>query len=135
MRFMYIVTAPQAMQVPSPALMEAIGKISEREIKAGRMIDNGGLMPLQQGARIAIADGKLSITDGPFVEAKEVVGGYAIFELRDKAEALAMGKEFMQLHLDHMPGWEGTCEMRAMINHGTEMGCEEIVREFKAANA
>ena len=134
MRFMYIVTG-KTLQPPSPALMEAIGKISEREIKAGRMIDNGGLMPVQQGARITIADGKLSITDGPFVEAKEVIGGYAIFELRDKAEALAMGKEFMQLHLDHMPGWEGTCEMRAVINHGTEMGCEEIVREFKAANA
>ncbi|MBC9884151.1 transcriptional regulator, partial [Bradyrhizobium sp. INPA01-394B] len=41
------------------------------------------------------------------------VGGYAIFELRDKAEALAMAKEFMQLHLDHMPGWDGTCEVRA----------------------
>ena len=135
MRFMYVITSPQPMQPPTPALMEAIGRISEREIKAGRMVDNGGLMPLQQGARISVAGGKLSVTDGPFVEAKEVIGGYAIFELRDKAEALAMAKEFMQLHLDHMPGWEGTCEMRAMIGHGTEMGCEEVVREFKAANA
>jgi len=42
-----------------------------------------------------------------------VIGGYAIFELRDKQEALAMAKEFMQLHLDHMPAWEGTCELRA----------------------
>jgi hypothetical protein len=125
MRFMYIVTSPQPMKAPSPALMEAIGRITEREVKAGRMIDNGGLMPLQQGARISIAGGKLSVTDGPFVEAKEVIGGYAIFELRDKAEALAMAKEFMQLHLDHMPGWEGVCEMRAMIGHGTEMGCDQ----------
>lgn len=133
MRFMYIVTGQ--MQPPSPALMEAIGRISEREIKAGRMIDNGGLTPMHEGARISIASGKLSVTDGPFVEAKEVIGGYAIFELRDKAEALAMGKEFMQLHLDHMPGWEGTCEMRAMIGHGTETGCEETIREFRAAGA
>jgi hypothetical protein len=125
MRFMHIVTSPQPMKGPTPALMEAMGKLSEREIKAGRMIDNGGLMPLQQGARVSVADGKLRVTDGPFVEAKEVIGGYAIFELRDKAEALAMAKEFMQLHLDHMPGWEGTCEMRAMIGHGTEMGCDQ----------
>jgi hypothetical protein len=88
-------------------------KLADREIKAGRMIDSGGLTPVSMGAQVTIADGKLSVTDGPFVEAKEVVGGYAIFELRDKEEALAMAKEFMQLHLDHMPGWEGTCELRA----------------------
>jgi len=124
MRFMYIITAPQPMQTPNPALIEAVGKISQREIKAGRMIDTGGLMPLQQGARISIAGGKLSVTDGPFVEAKEVVGGYAIFEFRDKAEALAMAKEFMQLHLDHMPGWEGTCEMRAFAARGADGACQ-----------
>jgi hypothetical protein len=66
------------------------------------------------------------VTDGPFVEAKEVIGGYAIFEFRDKAEALAMAKEFMQLHLDHMPGWEGTCELRPMIGHGVDMNCGEV---------
>ena len=60
-----------------------------------------------------IADGKLSVVDGPFVEAKEVIGGYAIFELPGKEEALASVKEFMQLHRDLMPGWEGTCEIRA----------------------
>ena len=113
MRFMYIVTSPQPMRGPSPELMAAMQTLSEREIKAGRMIDNGGLMPLQTGARVRIADSKLSVIDGPFVEAKEVIGGYAIFELRDKDEALVMAKEFMQLHLDHMPGWEGTCELRA----------------------
>jgi len=116
MRFMYIVTSPQPMTGPSPELAAAMQTISEREIKAGRMIDNGGLMPLRTGARVRIADGKLSVIDGPFVEAKEVIGGYAIFELRDKDEALAMAKEFMQLHLDHMPGWEGTCELRAFAS-------------------
>jgi hypothetical protein len=121
MRFMYIVTSPQPMKGPTPALMEAMGRITEREIKAGRMIDNGGLTPLQQGARVSVADGKLRITDGPFVEAKEVIGGYAIFELRDKEEALAMAKEFMQLHLDHMPGWEGTCELRAFFAPGADV--------------
>ena len=116
MRFMYIVTSSQQMTGPTPALMEAMQTISEREIKAGRMIDNGGLMPLATGARVRIIDGELSVIDGPFIEAKEVIGGYAIFELRDKAEALAMAKEFMQLHLDHMPGWEGTCELRAFAS-------------------
>ncbi|MBV9456235.1 MAG: hypothetical protein JO141_01775 [Bradyrhizobium sp.] len=115
MRFMYIVTSPKRHVMPTPALMEAIGKIREREIKAGRMIDDGGLMPVATGAQVKISDNKLSVVDGPFVEAKEVIGGYAIFELRDKEEAVAIGKEFMQLHLDHMPEWEGTCEVRAFM--------------------
>jgi hypothetical protein len=76
------------------------------------MLDNGGLMPIAMGAQVRIKDGQLSVVDGPFIEAKEVIGGYAIFELRDKDEAVASAKEFMQLHKDLMPGWEGTCELR-----------------------
>ncbi len=113
MRFMYIVTSPQPTRSPTPALMEAMHKLAEREIKAGRMLDSGGLLPVQMGAQVKVSDGKLSVVDGPFVETKEMIGGYAIFELRDKDEAVAMAVEFMQLHKDHMPGWEGTCEVRA----------------------
>ncbi|AUC93493.1 MULTISPECIES: YciI family protein [Bradyrhizobium] len=113
MRFMSIVTSPQPPAQPTPALLEAMHKLADREIKAGRMVDTGGLMPLATGAQVRIADGNLSVVDGPFVEAKEVIGGYAIFELRSKEEAVALAVEFMQLHKDHMPGWEGTCEVRA----------------------
>jgi len=133
MRFMSIVISSQPMQGPTPALMEAMGKLTEREIKSGRMVDMGGLAPLAQGAHVAIEGGKLRVTDGPFVEAKEVIGGYAIFEFRDKAEALAMAKEFMQLHLDHMPGWEGTCELRPMIGHGVDMNCGEALQSAQLA--
>lgn len=112
MRFMYIVTSPQPQGPPTPALMEAMHKLADREIKAGRMLDSGGLMPVATGAQVRITDGKLSVVDGPFVETKEVIGGYAIFELRDKEEAVAAAVEFMQLHKDFMPGWEGTCEVR-----------------------
>ena len=114
MRFMYVVTSSQPMRGPSPALMEAMHKLADREIKAGRMLDSGGLMPVAMGAQVRITDGKLSVVDGPFVEAKELIGGYAIFELRDKEEAVASAVEFMQLHKEHMPGWEGTCELRAI---------------------
>jgi hypothetical protein len=115
MRFMFIVKSAHRGP-PSPALMEAMHKLADREIKAGRMLDNGGLMPMATGAQVRIADGQLSVVDGPFVEAKEVIGGYAIFELRDKAEALASAKQFMQLHKDLMPGWEGVCELRAFAS-------------------
>src|SRR6202047_1013052 len=112
MAFMFIVTsAPPVPQTPK--LMEAMHKLADREIKAGRMLDSGGLMPLATGAQVRITDGQLSVVDGPFVEAKEVIGGVAIFELPGKEEAVAAAREFMQLHKDFMPGWEGTCECRA----------------------
>ena len=113
MRFMFFVTSPHPPGPPTQELMEAMHRLADREIKAGRMLDSGGLMPLATGAQVRITDGQLSVVDGPFVEAKEVIGGYAIFELRDKEEAVAAAVEFMQLHKDHMPGWEGTCEVRA----------------------
>jgi hypothetical protein len=113
MRFMFIVTSDQAGP-PPPELLEAMDRLADREIKAGRMLDNGGLTPLALGARVRLKSDELSVIDGPFVEAKEVIGGYAIFELRDKEEALASAREFMQLHKDHMPGWEGVCELRAI---------------------
>src|ERR1700682_5041728 len=112
MRFMFIVKSAHNGP-PTPQILEAMHKLADREIKAGRMLDNGGLMPLAMGAQVRITDGKLSVVDGPFVEAKEVIGGYAIFELPGKEEALASATEFMQLHKDMMPGWEGTCELRS----------------------
>jgi hypothetical protein len=78
-------------------------------------LDSGGLMPIAMGAQVRIADGQLSVVDGPFVETKEVIGGYAIFELPGKEEAVASAVEFMQLHRDLMPGWEGTCEVRTFM--------------------
>src|SRR6202021_4100900 len=103
MRFMFIVkTAPPAP--PTPKLIEAMHKLADREIKAGRVLDSGGLMPLATGAQVRITDGQLSVVDGPFVEAKEVIGGYAIFELPGKEEAGASARGFMQLHKDFMPG-------------------------------
>jgi hypothetical protein len=124
MRFMYVVTSPQPNRGPTPALMEAMHKLAEREIKAGRMVDSGGLLPVAMGAQVKITDGKLSVVDGPFVEAKELIGGYAIFELRDKEEAVAAAVEFMQLHKEHMPGWEGTCEVRLFATPDMEAACQ-----------
>jgi hypothetical protein len=129
MRFMYIVTSPQPDKGPTPALMEAMGKLADREIKAGRMLDTGGLMPIAMaGAQVRITNSKLGVIDGPFVETKELIGGYAIFELRNLEEAVAAAKEFMQLHLEHMPGWEGTCEVRVLATPGVDGACEVGIR-------
>jgi hypothetical protein len=117
MRFMFIVKSAHSGP-PTPKLIEAMHKLADREIKAGRMLDSGGLTPLAMGAQVRIANGQLSVLDGPFVEAKEVIGGYAIFELQGKEEAVASATEFMQLHKELMPGWEGTCELRAFAPTG-----------------
>lgn len=122
MRFMSIVTSAHAGP-PTPDLIEEMNKLAAREITAGRMLDMGGLLPLATGARVSIADGQLSVVDGPFVEAKEVVGGYAIFDVPGKEEAVALAVEFMQLHKDFMPGWDGTCEVRAFATPDSEAAC------------
>ena len=113
MRFMSFVTSAHSGP-PTPELITQMNKLADREIKAGRMVDMGGLMPIATGARVSIAKGELSVVDGPFVEAKEVIGGYAIFEFKNKEEAVASAVEFMRLHKDFMPEWEGTCEVRAL---------------------
>jgi len=117
MKFMFIVKSAHAMG-PSPKLLEEMHKLAKREIEAGRMLDNGGLMPITQGAQVRIDGGRLTVIDGPFAEAKEVVGGYAVFELNNKEDAVASAVEFMQLHKDYLPGWEGTCEVRAFAPGG-----------------
>ncbi len=114
MRFMSFITTAHNGP-PTPELLEAMHRLADREVKAGWMIDDGMLAPLESGARVTVAGGKLSVLDGPMVEAKEVIGGYAIFEFRNKEEAVASAVEFLQLHKDHMPGWEGICEVREMI--------------------
>ncbi|GAU84836.1 YciI family protein [Bosea sp. BIWAKO-01] len=117
MRFMMMVKADE-QGAPPPALMEAMGKLIERETRAGRLIDTGGLLPKPMGFEVRLHGGKVKVVDGPFAEAKEVIGGYAIFELAGREEAEASAIEFMTLHKDFAPGWEGICEVRAMAPTG-----------------
>jgi len=119
MRVMFIVTSSAQPAPPTPELLDAMHTMAVREIAAGRMIDDGGLMPLDMGARITNARGKVSVIDGPFAETKEVVGGYAVFEVKDRDEAVELGVAFMQLHVDHMPGWDGVLEMREVAGSQT----------------
>jgi hypothetical protein len=78
----------------------------------------GGLAPTAAGVRIRLSKGKLTVTDGPFSEAKEVVGGYAIFELASKEEAIEQGVRFLELHKKHWKGWEGETEIRRLFGPG-----------------
>src|ERR1700687_2833680 len=116
MRFMMIVRHAEKQGPPPQQLMDAITKLVEEEAKAGTMLGNGGLGSTAQGARVRLAGGKVTVTDGPFTEAKEVVGGYAQFEMKSKQEAIDAAVGFMELHKKYWPGWGGETEGRQMLD-------------------
>lgn len=118
---------------PSQELMEAMGKLIEREIKAGRLLDTGGLMPIDTATRVTVKKGRVSVTDGPFAEAKEVIGGYAMFEFASKEDAVAATVEFMELHKQFCPGWEGVCEVRQIMPQDAPGRCGVQVDVSSAA--
>ncbi len=119
MRYMFLTSGAETGAIPPQAMIDAIEEMTEREIAAGRMLARGGLMPTAMGsARMESRRGQLKLTDGPFAETKEVLGGFAIFEFATREEALASLESFMQLHRQHWPEWEGFSEMRPMFGFG-----------------
>jgi hypothetical protein len=103
---------------PPNALMEAMGEFVQRSLAEGTLVDTGGLLPSKDGTRLRLAGGRLTVTDGPFSEAKEVIGGWAILKADSKDEALRVAREFMELHRKHWPAFEGEAEVRPMYEPG-----------------
>jgi hypothetical protein len=133
MRFISMVKSNEAkMGMPPKALMDAMDQLIQEMAKAGcTMVEGVGLHPTSAGMRVRLTGGKLTVTDGPFTEAKEVVGGFAIFEAPSKAEMLKWTQRFMALHKTHMPGWDGECEVRQIAGPGEKL-CEQA-REAQPA--
>lgn len=115
MKFLTLVRGSEQSGPPPQALMEAIGQLGVEAAKAGVMVEMAGLAASAAGARIRIRKGELLVTDGPFTEVKEVIGGLAIYDVDSREAAIEWGKRFMQLHQRHWPGWEGECEIRQMF--------------------
>jgi len=115
MRFMMIVKHKEGQGMPPKELMDAIGKLTEQAIKDGTLLGNGGLSPTAAGASVRLSGGRVTVSDGPFTEAKEIIGGYALFELKSKEEAVAGAVQFMELHKKLWPGWEGETEVRQIF--------------------
>ena len=120
MRFMFIMYG-EGEASPTPELMQAMHAMAQREVKAGRMIADGGLMPPHTGAQLRLKSGKVVVMDGPFAETKEVFGGFAIFELPDMAAAIESARAFLDLHRQHASGWEGRCEIRQVAGSQVEL--------------
>ncbi|MFJ5261417.1 YciI family protein [Streptomyces sp. NPDC088387] len=97
---------------PSPELMERMGKLLDEMTKAGVMLDNAGLAPTADSNRVHWEGGKISVTDGPFTETKEVVGGFLLLQCKDQAEAIEWSTRFLKVHEDF---WTVTCEVREVM--------------------
>jgi len=96
------------------SLFDAMGEFVGESMKNGSIIDTAGLQPTAKGKRVRLSGGKLSMMDGPFTETKEVIGGYALVDVKSNDEAMALATRFMDLHRVHWPAFEGECEVRPL---------------------
>lgn len=117
MRFLaYVESDPTQPFGPPPAeLFEAIGAFGVEMASKGAVIDQGGLAPVEHSTHVRVSGGQLTVTDGPFAEAKEVIGGYAMYEVDSAEQAVEYSRRFMQIHLDTWPGFEGTSVVRQVF--------------------
>lgn len=110
MRFLSMIRVRENTgQVPSEKLMADMGKLMEEMTAKGTLVETAGLRPTSEGVRLRNNHGKISRTDGPFAESKEVIGGYAILRAGSMAEALELTKRFLEVHGDE---WDLECEVR-----------------------
>ena len=115
MRFMMLVKSAENSGPPPKALMDAIGKMAAEATRSGVMLQSGGLAPTAMSSRVRLSQGKLITTDGPFMESKEVIGGFAVLEFKSRAEAIESTVNFMELLKQHWPGWDGETEVRQIF--------------------
>jgi hypothetical protein len=112
---MFIVHSEKHREMEPPAaLYEAMGKFVTESMKTGFLLDTAGLKPTAKAKRVRLEGRKITVTDGPFTEAKEVVGGYALVEATSDAHALEIAKQFMELHRVHWPEFVGEAQLRPL---------------------
>jgi hypothetical protein len=109
MRFLSIYKSVETGAPPTPEEMATMGKLIEDGMKAGFLLAVEGCMPSAAGARVRLCKGKVSVTDGPFTESKEVIGGLAILQANSKEEAVEIARQFL-----HVAG-DGECELRQLF--------------------
>ena len=94
--------------------MDGMGEFVAEGFKTGTLKDTAGLKPTSEGFRVRSSRNRLKVTDGPFTESKEVIGGYALVDIGSREEAMKTAREFMDLHRVHWPEFEGECEVRQL---------------------
>ena len=118
MRFLSMIRIDERSgQKPSQRLMDEMGQLIDEMTRSGALVRTAGLRPTAEGVRVRSNRGKLTVTDGPFLETKEVIGGYAILEAASMKEAVELTKRFLAIHGDE---WNIECEVRPL--DGEEFG-------------
>lgn len=112
MRFLSIYKARETNTPPSPELMAKMQKLVEESMRKGELLATEGCLPTAFGARVRIDDGKVTVTDGPFAETKEVVGGFAILQATSKEHAIEQARQFLAIM------GAGECELRQIFEAG-----------------
>jgi hypothetical protein len=112
MRYLVLLKMAEDVGAPPPELVQAMGEAIQQAFASGSMLDAGGLAPTAQSTEVRLRGGSVMITDGPYAEAKEVAGGYAILETRSQEEAVENARRMMAIHQQYWPGWEGSAEVR-----------------------
>jgi hypothetical protein len=97
---------------PSEELTTEMGKLIDEMTKAGVLLDTGGLRPMQEATSVRLSGGKQTVLDGPFAEAKEVVGGYCVLQAKSRDEAVEWASRFLSVHGDE---WEMATEIRQIV--------------------
>jgi hypothetical protein len=117
MRFLSMIRLQETGRMPSEQLMTDMGRLIEQMTREGSLVGTAGLRPSAEGVRVRLRGGRLSTTDGPFTESKEVIGGYAVLEADSMAQAVELAKRFLALHGDD---WDLECEVRQMEGPDSE---------------
>jgi hypothetical protein len=99
--------ASTAVNPPSDEFMGIMGQYVGKALASGNVIATGAMEPIQQGTVVGPVGDKARIVDGPYGEAKELVGGWVLLQAADRQEAIDNAEEFIQLHIDNWPGWNG----------------------------
>lgn len=121
MRYLMMVKGDENFRASGPppkALYDAIDNLGIEATKAGTMVSMGGLQHTSKGAIVRSDSRGVTVKDGPFSEAKEVIGGFSIMELPSKEAAVEEARKLMELHRQLWPAWSGECEIRLMYDAG-----------------
>jgi hypothetical protein len=114
MKFLSLYKSQERGVPPTQEEMDRMGKLVEEGMKAGWLVATEGCLPSALGARVRSTNGKVSVTDGPFTESKEVVGGFAILRADSKEHAIQLAKDFLKVV------GEGECELRQIYEAGQD---------------
>jgi hypothetical protein len=120
MKFLSFISSSESLRKSQPpaALMQAMDVFVRESLASGAVVDTGGLLPSKDGTRIRLEGGEITVTDGPFTESKEVIGGWAILQADSKEEAVRFATKFMELHRKYWPEFVGESEVRPMFDPG-----------------